>query len=75
MIFINLQQKISDLEITLQQTTAKAERKKQQLNKTISEIKSRFVSESVVVVENGKCIPATNFLDSINEAISKANQE
>ena len=68
-------QKIQDLETVLQQTAIENQRKKQQLNNTIKEIRSKLNTEPITIIENGKCMPSVIFLDSINEAISRANQE
>jgi len=72
---MEVKQKIQDLETALQQTAAEGERKKQQLGKTIKEIKSKLNTQPVTIIENGKCMPSVIFLDSINEAISRANQQ
>jgi Tfp pilus assembly protein PilE len=72
---LEVKQKIQDLEIALEQTAMEGERKKQQLGKTIKEIKSKLKQQPITIIENGKCIPAVIFLDSINEAISKANSK
>jgi ABC-type iron transport system FetAB ATPase subunit len=72
---LEVKQKIQDLEIALQQTAEQGERKKQELGKTIRDIKSKLKEQPITIIENGKCIPAVIFLDSINEAIFKANQQ
>jgi hypothetical protein len=72
---LEVKQKIQDLETALQQTAAEGERKKQELGKTIKDIKSKLKQQPITIIENGKCIPAVIFLDSINEAISKANNK
>ena len=72
---LEVKQKIQDLETALQQTAAEGERKKQELGKTIKAIKSKLNQQPITIIENGKCIPAVIFLDSINEAISKANNK
>ena len=72
---MEVKQKIQDLETALQETAIEGERKKQQLGKTIKEIKSKLKQQPITIIENGKCIPAVIFLDSINEAISKANSK
>jgi ABC-type iron transport system FetAB ATPase subunit len=72
---LQVKQKIQDLETALQQTAIESERKKQELGKTIKDIKSKLSAQPITVIENGKCIPAVIFLDSINQAISKANQQ
>jgi len=68
-------EKIQTLENALEQTAKQSETKKQQLNKTIREIKSKLNTQPITIIENGKCVPAVIFLDSINEAISRANQK
>jgi len=72
---LEVKQKIQDLETALEQTAAEGERKKQELGKTIRDIKSKLKTQPITIIENGKCIPAVIFLDSINEAISKANNK
>jgi len=69
------EQKIQELETALTTAAQVGQQKQKDLAKYIKQAKTKLISEPVVVVENGKCIPATNFLDSINKAISKANQE
>jgi ABC-type iron transport system FetAB ATPase subunit len=72
---LEITEKIQNLESALQQTAEQSERKKQQLTNTIREIKSKLNTQPTTIIENGKCMPSVIFLDSINEAISKANQK
>jgi hypothetical protein len=70
-----LQQKIKDLELALTETAQASELKQQELGKTIKDIKSRLKNQPVTILENGRCVPTIIFIDSINQAISKANRE
>jgi hypothetical protein len=45
------------------------------LSQDIGEILNRVKSKPVTIVKNGKCEPATEFLDSLNQAINRANQK
>jgi len=70
-----LQQKITQLETQLSDVSTQSIAEQKRLTKTISVIKQQVKKEPVTVVKNSVCLPSENFIDSINQAISKANQE
>ncbi len=45
----------------------------EQLKEDMSEILARLKKNPVTVVKNGKCTPSTTFLNSIDEAVNRAN--
>lgn len=70
-----LQQKITDLETSLATTQKSALTKQQKLSKQIQEISTRLKAEPVTIIKNGECLPSQTFVDSIGEAIMRANQK
>jgi predicted PurR-regulated permease PerM len=70
-----LQQKITELETQLSDISVQSTTKQKQLTKTINNIKQQVKKEPVTIIKNSECIPSENFINSINQAISKANQE
>jgi Tfp pilus assembly protein PilE len=70
-----LQEKITNLETSLITTQKLATTKQQKLSKQIQEISSKLKTEPIVIVKNGECLPSPSFVDSISEAIMRANQK
>jgi vacuolar-type H+-ATPase subunit I/STV1 len=69
-----LQVKVTQLEDKLATTQQLANKKQQKLTKQILTISQQLKTEPVTIIKNGECLPSTNFLDSINQAIIKANE-
>ena len=67
--------RISQAEKTLDKLAALTEQQEVQMSKDIEAILKKIKAKPVVVVKNGKCVPTTNFLEGINEAIRRANQK
>jgi len=70
-----LQEKITSLEQSLSQTQAKANERQNKLGKDISNITRQLKNQPITIVENGKCLPSEVFIDSINQAILRANEK
>jgi hypothetical protein len=70
-----LQDKITQLESSLATTQQQANKKQQKLTKQITEITQQLKQQPVTIVKNGECLPSPNFVDSIGEAIMRANQK
>jgi Tfp pilus assembly protein PilO len=70
-----LQVKVTQLESSLANTQQLATQKQQRLNKQIVVITQELKTEPVTIIKNGECLPSTNFVDSINEAIMRANEK
>jgi len=67
--------RINKVEKNLDEIADMATTQQEKLSKDIDEILKRIKAKPVVVIKNGKCIPSTNFLEGINEAIRRANQK
>ena len=70
-----LQAKITQLESSLTITQQQASKKQQKLTKQITEITQQLKQQPVTIVKNGECLPSPSFVDSIGEAIMRANQK
>jgi hypothetical protein len=70
-----LQQKITTLEQNLSETQARASEQQDRLGKDIGKISKLLKNQPVTVIENGRCLPSEVFVDSINQAILRANQK
>ncbi len=70
-----LQQKITQLEGSLTATQQQATQKQQKLNKQITQITDQLKLQPVTIVKNGECLPSQTFVDSIGEAIMRANEK
>ena len=70
-----LQQKITQLEGSLIATQQQATQKQQKLNKQITSISEQLKLQPVTIIKNGECLPSQTFVDSIGEAIMRANQK
>jgi flagellar biosynthesis/type III secretory pathway protein FliH len=68
-----LAQKVVELEQELENVANTSNQQKQQLTKTINNLAIKLKTQQVVTIKNGECVPATVFIDSINQAISEAN--
>jgi len=71
---LELQQKITQLEGSLTAAQQQAAQKQQKLNKQISQITQQLKLQPVTIIKNGECLPSPNFINSIDEAILRANQ-
>lgn len=67
--------RISQVEKNLDEIADLATTQQDKLSKDIQEILKKVKSKPIVIIKNGKCIPSTNFVDGINEAIRRANQK
>jgi hypothetical protein len=67
--------RISQVEKALDKVADLAEQQEVQMSKDIDTILKKIKAKPVVIVKNGKCVPTTNFLEGINEAIRRANQK
>jgi uncharacterized protein HemX len=72
---LELQQKITQLEGSLTAAQQQATQKQQKLNKQIISISEQLKLRQVTIVKNGECLPSQAFLDSIGEAIMRANEK
>jgi hypothetical protein len=70
-----LQNKITQLESSLNTTQQLALQKQQKLNKQITTITQQLKIEPITIIKNGECLPSQTFIDSIGEAIMRANQK
>ena len=70
-----LQAKVTQLEDKLAITQQLANKKQQKLTKQILTISQQLKTEPVTIIKNGECLPSANFVDSINQAIIKANEK
>lgn len=67
--------RISQVEQNLDRIADLATVQQDKLSKDIEQILKKVKSKPVVIVKNGKCVPSTNFVEGINEAIRRANQK
>ena len=70
-----LQQKVTQLEGSLTTTQQQAAQKQQKLSKQIISISEQLKLQPVTIIKNGECLPSQTFVDSIGEAIMRANQK
>ena len=70
-----LQAKIIKLEQELSETQIRASKQQHRLDKDISKISKLLKNQPVTTVENGQCLPSEVFVDSINQAILRANEK
>ena len=70
-----LQQKITTLEQSLSETQSRANEQQDRLGRDIGKINKLLKNQPVTVIENGKCLPSEVFVDSINQAILRANEK
>jgi uncharacterized protein YlxW (UPF0749 family) len=70
-----LQQKITTLEQSLSETQARASEQQDRLGRDIGKISKLLKNQPVTVIENGRCLPSEVFVDSINQAILRANEK
>lgn len=70
-----LQVKITKLEQSLSETQAQATEQQSRLGRDIGKISKLLKNQPVTIVENGHCLPSEVFVDSINQAILRANQK
>ena len=70
-----LQTKITELESSLTTTQQLAQQKQQKLGKQITEITQQLKQQPVTIIKNGECLPSPNFVNSIDEAIMRANEK
>jgi len=70
-----LQDKITQLESSLTSTQQQANKKQQRLSRQIVTITEQLKTEPVTIVKNGECLPSPSFVDSISEAIMRANEK
>ena len=70
-----LQQKVTQLEGSLMTTQQLAAQNQQKLSKQITQITEQLKLQPVTIVKNGECLPSPTFVDSIGEAIMRANQK
>jgi vacuolar-type H+-ATPase subunit I/STV1 len=67
--------KIAELEQNLKDINAASEQKQKDLGKYIKQITDKLKNQPVTVIENGKCVPAIIFIDTINQAVNRANPQ
>lgn len=67
--------RISQVETSIDKLSDLAIDQQNKLVHDLDEILRRVKSKPVVVVKNGKCVPSSNFVEGINEAIRRANQK
>jgi hypothetical protein len=67
--------KITQLEQDLQQINLASQQRQKDLGKYIKQITDKLKNQPVAVIEGGKCVPTVIFIDSVNEAINKANPQ
>lgn len=72
---IELEKRIQALSDSMGVIAQVASEQRDILSQDIGEILNRVKSKPVTIVKNGKCEPATEFLDSLNQAINRANQK
>jgi len=70
-----LQAKITKLEQSLSETQARASEQQDRLGRDIGKISKLLKNQPVTIIENGRCLPSEVFVDSINQAILRANQK
>ena len=70
-----VQEKIVAIESNLDILAELGTLREEQLAQDISQILAGVKKKPVTVVKNGQCNPSTTFVDSINQAISRANQK
>lgn len=72
---LELQQKITQLEGSLIATQQLAAQKQQKLSKQIISISEQLKLQPVTIIKNGECLPSPTFVNSISEAIMRANEK
>jgi hypothetical protein len=72
---LELQQKITELDSSLTAVQQQAAQKQQKLSKQIISISEQLKLRPTTIIKNGECLPSQTFLDSIGEAIMRANEK
>jgi len=72
---VQLQEKIDTLEQDLIKTQVVATAEQTRLGQDITKITKQLKTKPVTIIENGECLPSPNFINSINEAISRVNEK
>lgn len=67
--------KIAQLEQDLQNISMASEQKQKDLGRYIKQITDKLKNQPVAIIEGGKCIPAIIFIDSVNQAVNRANPQ
>lgn len=67
--------RITKVEQNLDRIADMAIDQQEKMSKDIDEILKKIKKKPVVIVKNGKCVPSTEFIQGLNEAIRRANQK
>lgn len=72
---IEMKAKITKIEEALTQLASNNDKQTKALAKDINTILINIKKEPITIIKDGKCIPSPTFIDSINQAINRANSK